>query len=549
METFDEIKTKFITVINEYCAQPTVNMAVDLSPGSALNELVVKLSAALQQEIGTNNDDLLTVNSVQEALLSSTDTYSAAIDKIASNYNVVRDAGESASGIIRVVVSSFQNYILAPGFKFTQPNLQVSFATELGYRVIASADTPIQSANEIRLFKYNDTSYYFLLPVVQVSTDTVLATSVPADTTFALDTGSKLTNFVAAYAYGSFTAGRNKETDRSLINRFKTGLSCKGLFSENSIRAILPELSTSLTTNSSNQAIVSVVGPNDEECTRTKHNAFGFTNLGMADVYLRSGATVSTGLFEIIATRVGSTDVWEAVIDNVTNTTVPGGFYNVLEVQPVASITAAGSYAVVAGYPIYDLATTRANSLTTVTEGRFTAFQKCTVRFTATGYDAGITSQYFQVKVSYMPLIKEAQDYFNSSINRTVCADYLIKAVTPCNVSMKLTLTKATANSVISTADVRKAIVDYINSLDFNQPIVVSQIVKICHTFDISKVSMPIKLTGVLWLPSTVGTSLATITSNNSLDLATLDFSQYNTSVNTTAFFADYTDTIAITVV
>jgi hypothetical protein len=516
-ETVKETAARLASFIGETYAD------ADVSPGSVINELVVKLAAAVQNEQYNEISSISQTRSVAQALSSTEDTYSPVIDLVASNFNASRSQGKKSTGKLKVTVSAQNNYNLPREFTFIQPALGLKYTLENDTRISPEPDTEI---GELPLYTRGNT-YYFILPVIaaavgseyQVSSGTVFSTASPFD----------IADFVKAEAYGNFTTGLPADTDKELIGKFKSNLGSRRLESPAGISNRLKELYPTF------QAL-SVCGANDPEMTRSKQNALGIATFGKADVYIRT--TTGLEIFEAVvsATKVGS-GVWEAVLDN----TFCPGFYRVISILPNQEIANLGGTLLVQSVEYGRLTfEDRNNELYSALDARFSKYQKATVRFL---YDEAPAvslgeARDFKVAVSYQPYVGEIQDLLLSSDERLICADYLIRAALPCLVSLDIGLVRKKSTDTYDSLGLNKLkqdIFNYINTIPFGADLHASKIVDICHNYDISRVDLPIQLTGNILCND--GSSI-TITDNDFLSIPTNI--QKGISKKTTQFFIDY---------
>jgi len=474
METIETTKIRLEAFILETAAD------ADVSPGSVLGELVLKLSSSIHNElINKGIDDLSQARTVQDALDSATETYSDNVDAIASNYNTYRNQGSKVTGSIKVEVSASRTYFLEKNFTFVQPNLKFNYVTSQAYEVTPNTPT---TANQLKLNNVNG-KFYFIVPVLaeEVGAEEVAGnknnTQVTNRTRFDIGGTSKLTGFVGAEAYGNFTSGSNRETDREVITRFKEGLSYKGLSSPKAMTSVFKDTFPEF-------KALSVVGSNDAEVGRAKSNLFGISTLGMADVYVRTSTGIETKTVDIIGTKKDST-TWTFTIGSGI---VPG-FYRIISIAPKTSTSFDGTYLVTSQVYDYEYSTDSNNNfISSTADARYTKYQTCAVEFAYVSANPSSTSETFTVTLSYMPIVKDIQDYILSDDNRIVSADYLVKAVVPCNISLGLNLYRKSINDTLPIADIKRDIFDYINSIPFGEDLVVSNIVDICHNYNIKRV-------------------------------------------------------------
>ena len=188
---------------------------IETGPGSVINELLLKLAAAIQNEQYNTIARLDQGASIDSVLSSSTDSYSPIIDLIASNYNTVRSTGAYAKGRIKVTVSDDNNYSLQAGLTFTQPGLGLNYTLVADTRV---SSAPREALAEIQLFEYQGL-YYFLLPVQAEAVGPEY--QVASGTVFSLESQAYIADLVKLEAYGGFTTGVAVDTDKQLIAKIK----------------------------------------------------------------------------------------------------------------------------------------------------------------------------------------------------------------------------------------------------------------------------------------------------------------------------------------
>lgn len=486
--------------------------SADISTGSALSELLIKNSAVLQNPLVNDLDTVSQGDNINKALNSETDTVNPAIDGVAANYDLVRGDGRKSTGKIKVKVSTGTNVNLKSGVMFNQPVLNLNYVTTSSYtfsRTPGLGEFPLIAEGGL---------YYFIVPVeaenagpeYQINDKMILSPS-----------GFTIPNYVEGNAYGNFTTGLAQETDKELIARLHTGLSNKTLLTTASLSAYLrdtyPEFQT-----------LSIIGPNSPEMTRSKQNVFGISTLGVADVYLRTAKGLETKEIAKTATFDTNSNRWyvDLAVDDAP------GFYKVLSVVP-ANLDAYGTLVFtqeinysLAGFEV-------GNKIVNTTEARFTRYQTARVYFTLDGTSA-FTGEVL-VTVSLQPYVGDIQDTINSTDQHIVCADYLVHAVIPCFTTVSISLKKKKGVTQLPVDDIKKDIYNYINSRDFGENVEVSELINICHNYEINSVVLPIKLTGQIYTPRS---TVVNISSENALEIP--DLPNSGVTKRTTLFIADY---------
>lgn len=495
---------------------------IDTGPGSVISELLIKLAAAVQNEQYNTIEYLNQGKAITQVLSSTEKTYYPTVDLIASNYNTLRSTGTKVRGKVKVTITDADDYIFNEGFIFIQPSLNLNYVTTVGVRV---SPEPSEALGELQVYSENGV-YYFLIDVEAENEGPEY--QVASGTSFTLEPSAFISNLVKIEAYGNFSSGKAIETDSELLNKIKYNLSHSKLESESGLTKRFSD------TFAGFQAL-SVCGANDAEMTRSKQNALGIATFGKADVYVRSSlGPESLQLFDKTATRLGE-DTWRI---DISNTEAPG-FYRVVSIVPQSTTLYLGG-TLVFSPPVFRktrIPGERNNELYSDSDARFTKYQAASVTFQYT-LPVGVTNPIFVVSLLHQPNIKEMQDLLLLDSDRDACADYLVKAVVPCMVSMELTLIKKRATDTyeyLNLGQLKKDIFTYVNTIPFGQDLDASSIVNLCHNYDIKKVEMPIKLTGNILCPD--GTTLS-ISSSDTLAIP-YNLSKGVTS-KTTLYFIDY---------
>ena len=518
-ESLQQTKTRLESFIAE------VFPTADIAPGSVLNELLIKLAATIQNPIKNDIDDLSQTNNVIKVIDSVNDTYNPIIDGIASNYSVTRNLGAKSTGKLKITVTSDDTLFIDAGFSFTQTVLKLNYLVPNSYRITTNP----REEKDIKLNRVskNSTLYYFILPVVaeNVGSQYQLYDKISLN----LTREDSLTGFVDAKAYGSFSTGLAQETDKELITRFKLGMSHKTLLTKDSIQSKISELYPNLQD-------VSVVGSSDPEMTRNKQNILGISTLGTADVYLRTSIGLETLSILKPAKKTGDTQ-WTMSFDYKE----AAGFYRIISILPEnAGLT--GTLEFTSTFDYDNTIFKETNLVNNKYEGRFTKYQTTNVVFTfdESLYDLPIKNigeeASFNVLITYQPNIADIQDLFLK--NRILCADYLVKAMLPCFVSIDLKLERNNTFGDFPVDLLKQDIYKYINGLKIGEDLQASKIIDLCHNYDIKRVKLPIKLSGEIF--TNHGTTI-NVTSKDVLSIPT-NYSM-GVSKKTTGFIVNYFNT------
>ncbi len=533
METITQTLERLVAVIQETAPD------ADLAPGSVLRELLIKLSGNLQNEMYNTIIDINDGKTVAAVIASGDDTYNEVIDKLASNYNVTRNAGRKVIGKIKVIVSENRGYFIPTGLVFIQPNLNFTYVTTNAISVTngTATGTQVQLRREGSLYSF----------VVDVEASDIGTeknnTQVTSGTKFSLSETRSISSFVEAIAHGNFSGGQNKETDKELIARFQEGLSHKSVVSPIGLSSVLKTQFPTIKN-------ISVVGINDPELLRHTKNIFGFAIPGLADIYVRASDNKEMVTQTFTATKITPGNP----ADLLWRIEIPGdavpGFYAVESIVP-ANTDLTGTYVIKdVVYGNDNGGQTRINQVNDAYDARFTTYQSCTVDFEFEASE--LTTADFLVTFSYTPGIGEIQSFLLSDENRPVCADYLVKAVVPCEVSLGLRLFKKFPLDEIPIDQIKQDIFEYVNNLPFGEDLVISEIIDICHNYSIKRVDLPIFAQGRILIPGIEKDAALTVDGEDVLAIPNKP--TIGVTRNTTAFFLNYikgdgeTDNISIEV-
>lgn len=493
---------------------------IDLTPGSVLSELLTQHSAEAQNEVYNTVAAIEAAKTVKDVLASSEDTFSETIDRLASNYDTYRNEGKNANGRLKIYVSQAKAYFIPDGLRFVQPNLSFVYRTVTSYSVSASS-TPVG-------LKQEGSQFYFIVPVeaIEVGKDKQVAHG----TKFALENPAALPEFVDASAFGAFSEGEDKESDRELISRFRLGLSTKSLITPYAIEAVMRD-------RYPNFRAVSVISTGDPEEIRGKENPLGITTPGMVDVYARMSYALATVTQTLTGNKITSgpnNGKWQV---DVKATDVPG-FYKVSSIVKNASNEAGTEAFTSVTYGYDSTLYARKNSVASAQQARFSKYQTCTVIFPYSGGSA--TTLQFDVTFLYQPQISEIQDLFLNDSERIPCADYLVRGIVPCNTSISLKLIKNSSLDAVDVKAIKADIFNYVNGLNIGEPVSASKIVDICHNYNIKRVDLPVFMTGSIFVPYSATDEVIYISGTDTLEVPQVPAK--GVTPNTTAFFVNYFD-------
>jgi hypothetical protein len=448
---------------------------IDLKRG-VLHDLLLYYSSILATANQTNVDLVRQSSSLlaiqQNPALADTDT----VDRVLSNYLITRKTGTKSVGSVTIVVDTLESVTVPSGTSFVANNK--TFKTQVPYTgVISSANAT--SAGDMVLQPRGDGNYYFVIEVSaqDVGSDGLLK----KDTVLVPQAG--ILNFVKAYATSDFLGGSDTETNAELMARLQEGIAAKTLSNRVNVTSLIKD-------EFNNVSDVSIIGFGDAEMTRDRHSIFPVSYGGRVDVYLRSqGEPMSLGLSKtatLIAKDSNNRGTWQF---SITRDEAPG-FYDITSIRPTDVDEVFGSFAItreIRGLDKTNISAELTPDLSVTAEGAYSRYQTATVQFIdsltdVSSLSVGDTAEY-SITLRVMPNIADIQTLLGKRATRNVAGDVLVKAATPCFVSLAFTLQGKPGAQLPDIAAIKAALATYVNNLGFCGRLYASALSDIVHNY------------------------------------------------------------------
>lgn len=441
-EKFDEQADLMIDMIRSKYPR------LDLRRGTVLRDLLVNPDASVasvfseQAAEQRNSASLLRLLEREEAgeTVDADD-----VNAILSNFDMESLSGTKATGIVRVVVSSENNYTLLEGFEFRSDINGVSFTVDKD--TTASVDP---SSDQTKL--YTGASNWFL---VNVTCSTVGANGNIGQGE-ALTPQSPIYGFLSATAYKTFSGGSDVEALAKTVDRIKPSLSVRSLTSRTAVESILRD---KFDDTDHPIVAVSVCGYGNEAQRRDKHNAFGVAVGGRSDVYVRNFTNLPTKA----VTLSGSYENGVYTLD-VPASEVPGmcSVYRVSDPTSDALASYQHSeewYADGVSGTWHDIDVSKDPHEAFNTEFRG-------VRITVSGVQGDDPGKEFRVEFVYAPNIVRMQEYVDDDAVRNTGSDFLVRGPVVINVSVSAVVRYEYSTPFDVSAAIDK-ICEYVNTSGF----------------------------------------------------------------------------------
>lgn len=437
---------------------------VETRPGTPMRELVVAAGAI---GFAVINDELTNFSNTQ-SLLSLTENPEliddSVIDAIMSNWFATRKPGSKAVGYLKIVVATDKTYFVPENQEFTTSD-DLVFVTQGSY-VVEREPT---DSNSLELVDEQAAdAYFFILPVAaaEEGSEYSIVQETPLNTTLF---GSEL---IVATAFTDFNQGIDQETTENLIDRVGELITVRDLISPKAIKAVLTEEYEYVRD-------IAVVRNGSREMLRDKYPIIGFGVGGKADIYLRTSLSAETKTLSKTTDGDGKFTIDAAEVP----------FYKITQVS--AQTTPESNLEFSVAYS-YDMSNTSNELNSSAVNARFSVYERATVTV------PGCPSTQLFIRMYYPPNIAEIQTRLLDEDLRVVAADYIAKGIVPCFTKINIEYTRDRTSETPNIDALKSAIFNYVNSLKAGDVLNASNIIDICHNYSITRVKLPIALTGDL---------------------------------------------------
>ena len=454
--------------------------AGDFSRGTVLNDLLVKPLAIEQVEQDTTLATLLENMSLTQ-LLASDNPDSDMVDRLLSNFGIIRRSGSQATGLVNIYTNSSTNVLIPANHTITCGTVTMRPVKNTIGVSDAGQVRETTTTTYVQMRQLTASSWVFAVSVQTVDNlDTVLAAGLSCTLT---PSPSAVT---AVQTASTFTGGSAAETDAELLERAQTGTHARVVAGKENIRALLTEGISTV-----DVLDAAVFGMGDELQTRDQTRSGFLSTGGCVDVYVKTAQVPVLTEVSLAGTR--SNGRWWVTVPAAT---YPGA-YGVMNVQygnnfltdvtPLLGVSASGATG-----PL----------VSTGPDARYSMYQTLQVGIYSTGLPDEDTLTFTMV-VMHMPGVAELQALVNGETYRNFAFDMLIRGVIPLIVSPQLEIRYAQGITAPTEAELQQAVAAAINAKPLaDEKLQASEIIHACkQAFAGGEVQMPISMTATVWLP------------------------------------------------
>lgn len=471
---------------------------VELTRG-VFHDLVLYFNGLLNTAIQENIDRVRQSNSLLKINEDPTLADTEIVDQVLSNFNLTRDNGTPAVGVVTVVFNSPTRTAIPAITRFSvEDNPEVVFVpTEAFVALPPNATTT--ATNERKMIAIGDGTF--------ATNITVRATAVGAAGNVRRGTllvpNSVLNNVANVYANTDFIKGKDPSTNEEYLTKLAPALAAKTIGSRQSYMATITAQSAF-----SNIKNLSVLGCGDAEQQRDQHSLFPISGGGKVDIYAQTNGHAQEKEHILEATYVGPNaaynrdatgncgpagigsaaqlgTIWQITL---TRDAAPG-FYEINRIAPPGATNFSG-YEIVRdtrGVDFSDL--DFVPDILYLPESAYTRYQTAVIQFEDTDTQPsntlipGQSKKIYSITTVGMPLVAELQDFLSARDVRARATDVLVKAAIPCFTKISFEIRKSVGDADPDVAAIQAAVSEAVAKVGFSGQLHASVITTAAHKY------------------------------------------------------------------
>lgn len=496
LSQLDEAKVQsMIATLSQWMAERHPD--VELTRG-VFHDLVLYFDGLLNAAIQENIERVRKSNSLLKITADPTLADTEIVDSVLSNFNLVRDNGTPAVGVVTIVFNSPTRTAISAATRFTEENDQVVFLPTEAFVALPPTAT-VSAANERKMVAVGDGTY--------AANITVRAQEIGAAGNIrrgtALVPNSVLNNVASVYAATDFIKGKDPSTNEEYLNKLAPALASKTIGSRQSYSSFITGQPAF-----ANIAHLSILGCGDPEQQRDQHSLFPISGGGKVDIYAQTNTYAQETEHLLEAVYIGPNAAYTRNANNncgssgIGISTAPGtiwqvtidrnrapGFYDVTRVAPPNAPNNSG-YGVVLDNRGRDVSELDfVPDILYPQESTYTRYQTAVIQFEDTDTQpsatliAGQTKKIYAVTTRGMPLIAEMQDFMAAREVRPRGTDVLVKAAVPCFTTISFEIRKAASEADPDIAAIKAAVSDAVSKTGFSGQLHASNISTVVHKY------------------------------------------------------------------
>jgi hypothetical protein len=433
---------------------------VELTRG-VFHDLVLYFNGMLNAAIQENIDRVRQSQSLYAIAQNPALADETIVDQVLSNYNLTRDNGTPAVGVVTLLFNLPSTTRLTPTAIFTANEVQfvptqIFTALPPGSSSTNDGDRP--------MIDVGDGTYAINITVRALTVGAAgnIRRGVTVTPNFVAN------NTLSAFAASDFVDGRDPLTNAEYIAKLPEALAAKTIGGRASYAATVKAQ-----TAFQNIRHLSVLGCGDPEQQRDQHSLFPVSGGGKVDVYAQTSNYAQERDHLLQATFISTSangTLWQVTLDK----NLAAGFYEVRRISKPKDTTSSG-YGIVTEVRGVDTSDALfIPDMRYLHEAAYTRYQTAVIRFEDTdsltaGLVPNVSKAYYNVRTASLPLIAELNDFMTTRDNRPRGTDILIKAAVPCFTKIAFQI-RTEANDTFTAAtiaEIKQAVVDAVSTVGF----------------------------------------------------------------------------------
>ena len=401
----------------------------------------------------------------------------AIVDQVLSNYNLTRDNGTPAVGVLTLLFNLPLTTRLTAATLFTANEIQ--FATTQTFTALPPGSKPNNAGDRV-MIDVGDGTYAINITVQALTAG--IAGNIRRGTPVTANVVAN--NTLAAYATSDFVGGRDPLTNEEYIRKLPEALAAKTIGGRASYAATIKAQSAF-----QNIKHLSVLGCGDAEQQRDQHSLFPVSGGGKVDIYAQTSSYAQEQDHLLQATFI-STSANGALWQVTLSKNLAAGFYEVRRVSKPDDRTSSG-YKIVTDVRGIDTSDSLfVPDMRYLHETAYTRYQTAVIRFEDTdspvaGLVPNVTKAYYSVRTVGMPVIADLHDFLTTRDNRPRGTDILVKAAVPCFTKIEFQIRTETNDSFTATeiTAIKQSVVDAVSTVGFSGQLHASIIDSAVHKY------------------------------------------------------------------
>jgi hypothetical protein len=432
---------------------------VELTRG-VFHDLVLYFNSVLNATVRENIARVRQSNSLLQINANPALADDTLVDRVLSNYNLVRDAGSAAVGDATIVLNLPISTRISAGITFSADD--VKFRPTNEFIALPPGSVPTQVNERVMIAVGDDT---YAVNITVAATTVGLAGNIRRGTSLVPD--SVPNNMLSAFAAVDFVSGRAPLANEDYVARLADALASKTVGGRQSYAAAIRGQ-----TAFKNIPHLSILGCGDAEQMRDQHSLLPISGGGKVDIYVQSHSNAQEREHLLSASYVGpgaTGTIWQLVLGRE----IAGGIYEIARIVKPLDLTSTG-YAMtqdIRGVDLTDL--DFVPDIVSYEEGAYSRYQTAVIRFedtdtAPTGLTPSVSRAQYAVTTVGLPLITDVQDYLSSRDVRSRSADVLVKAAVPCFTKISFAIRKEANTTELDVTPIKQAVVDAVAKVGFS---------------------------------------------------------------------------------